>query len=56
MPVESFVRLSVAVAKSFNLLHFLIVFFGAGKKLEQPGFEYVIRKGCFREKLSSAQT
>jgi hypothetical protein len=56
MPVESFISFSVAGAKGFNLLHFLVVLFRAGKELQQPGFEYVIRKGCFREELSSTQT
>jgi hypothetical protein len=47
MAVEGFVRFAVAVAQGFNLLHFLIVFFGAGKKLKQPGFEHIIGKRCF---------
>jgi hypothetical protein len=56
VPMESFVRFSVACAQDFNLLHLLVVFFGAGKKLEQPGFEHIIRKRSFRIKLSSPQT
>jgi hypothetical protein len=54
--VKGLVGFPVASAKGFNLIHFLVVFFGVGKELQQPGFEYVIRKRRFREKLSSAQT
>jgi len=55
MPVERLVSFSVAVAKYFNLLHFLIIFFNTGKEFQQPGFEHIIRKRCFGEKLSSTQ-
>ncbi|HWF03134.1 MAG TPA: hypothetical protein VHA06_05570 [Candidatus Angelobacter sp.] len=47
MAVEGFVGFAMAVAQGFNLFHFLIVFFDAGKKLKQPGFEHIIGKRCF---------
>jgi hypothetical protein len=56
MPVERLVRCSVAIAEYLNLLHFLIIFFDTGKELQKAGFEHVIRKRCFGEKLSSTQT
>jgi hypothetical protein len=56
MPVKCFVRFPVGCAQDFNLFHFLVIFFGAGKKLEQPRFERIIRKRRFRIKLFSPQT
>ena len=47
--MKSLVGFSVAVAKYFNLLHFLVVFFGTGKKFQQPGFEQLIGKGRFEK-------
>ncbi|HET8891571.1 MAG TPA: hypothetical protein VFQ41_21910 [Candidatus Angelobacter sp.] len=39
MPVESFVRFPVALTQHLNALHFLLVFFRAGKELKQPRLE-----------------
>jgi len=51
VPMISFIGLAVAFAERFNPLHFLVVFFRAGKKLEQPSLEQFIRLGRFLEKL-----
>jgi hypothetical protein len=56
MPMEGFVRFPVECAQGFNLFHFLVIFFAAGEKLEQPRFESVIRKRRFGIKLFSPQT
>jgi hypothetical protein len=45
VPMEGLVGFPVALAQHFNLLHFLIVFFQAGKEIKQSRFEQVIRMG-----------
>lgn len=42
VPMECFVRLTVPFAKSFYLLHILVVFFRLGKELKQPRFEQIV--------------
>jgi hypothetical protein len=50
-PMKSLVGFSVALSQRFNPLHFLVVFFSAGKKLEQPCLEQFICLGRFFEKF-----
>lgn len=42
VPMECFVRLTVALTQDFNLFHILIVFFRLGKELKQPRFEQIV--------------
>ena len=42
VPMEGFVRLTVALTQDFYLLHILIVFFRLGKELKQPRFEQIV--------------
>jgi hypothetical protein len=51
VPVERLICSSMARAQRFNPLHFLVVFFGAGKKLQQPGFKQFIRLERLKEKF-----
>ena len=53
MPMKSLVRFAVVLAQFFDPLHFGVVFFRAGKELQQPGFEQLIRSRCFGKKLIS---
>ncbi|MGH9635316.1 MAG: hypothetical protein ACRD72_10835 [Candidatus Angelobacter sp.] len=46
----------MARAQRFNPLHFLVVFFGAGKKLQQPGFKQFIRLERLKEKFPAPRT
>jgi hypothetical protein len=55
VPVERLIRFPVARAQRFNPLHFLVVFFGAGKKLQQPGFEQFIRLERLKEKFPASR-
>src|SRR5882724_1560259 len=45
--MECLVRLTVALAKSFYLLHIQVVFFRLGKEFKQPLLQYVVRLRCF---------
>src|SRR6478736_10107713 len=56
VPVEGLVGFSVLITQHFNLLHFLVVFFCGSEKREEPGFEYVIRLGCFGKEFPSSRT
>jgi hypothetical protein len=56
VPVEGLVGFSVLLTQHLNMLHFLVVFFCGGKKHEEPGFEYVIRLGCFGKEFLSSRT
>jgi len=49
--MKSLIGLAVAFAQRFNPLHFLVVFFRAGKELEQPCLERLICLGRFFEKF-----
>jgi hypothetical protein len=51
VPVERLICFPVARAQRFNPLHFMVVFFGAGKKLQQPGFEQFIRLERLKEEF-----
>jgi len=51
VPVEGLVGFSVLLTQHLNLLHFLVVFFSAGKKLEQPCLEQFVCLGRFLEKF-----
>jgi hypothetical protein len=51
MAMKSLIGLAVAFAQRFNPLHFLIVFFRAGKELEQSCLEQLIRLGRLLEKF-----
>jgi hypothetical protein len=52
--MKGLVRISMSFAENFYLLHLAIVFFSAGEKLEQPGFEQLVRLGGGGKKLGSA--
>jgi hypothetical protein len=56
VPVESFIGFPVAFAQRFNALHFLIVFFRAGKELKQTRPEQFIRLGRFLKKFLATRT
>jgi hypothetical protein len=56
MAMKSFVGLTVSIAQNFYLFHLAIVFFRGGKKLQQPGFEQLIRLGRFFEKFPAPRT
>jgi hypothetical protein len=51
VPMKSLIGLAVAFAQRFNPFHFLVVFFCAGKELEQPCLEQLIRLGRLCEKF-----
>jgi hypothetical protein len=51
VPMERLICFPVARAQRFNPLHFLVIFFIAGKKLQQPGFEQFIRLERVKEKF-----
>jgi hypothetical protein len=55
MPVKSFVGFPVTFSQRLNPLHFLVVFFCAGKKLEQPCLEQLICLGRFFEKFPATR-
>lgn len=43
MAMKSLVGVTVGFAQGFYLLHLMVVFFSAGKKIEQPGFKQPVR-------------
>jgi hypothetical protein len=45
VPVKSLIGFSMRLAQRFNLLHFAVVFFPAGKELQQLGFKQFVRMG-----------
>jgi hypothetical protein len=51
VPVKSLIGLAMAFAQRFNPLHFLVVFFRAGKELKQPCLEQLICLGRLFEKF-----
>jgi hypothetical protein len=51
--MKGFVSITMGFAQSFYLLHLAIIFFRAGKKLEQPCLEQFISLGSFLEKFSA---
>lgn len=53
--MKSFVRLAMAVAQYFYLLHLIVVFFSAGKEFKQPGFKQFVRVGRPSKKLASSR-
>jgi hypothetical protein len=53
--MKSFVRVAMAFAQNFYLLHLAVFFFPAGKEFQQPGFKQLIRLGCSGKKLPSSR-
>jgi len=51
MAMKSFVRVAMAFAQLFYLLHLAIIFSSAGKKFQQPGFKHFVRVGRLGKKL-----
>jgi hypothetical protein len=49
--MKSFVGITMRFAQDFYLLHLAVIFFRAGKKLEQPCLEQFISLGSFFEKF-----
>lgn len=47
MPVEGFIGFPMAVTQNFNFFHLPVIFFRAGKKIQQPVFKNIIRLRCF---------
>jgi len=56
MAMEGFVGLTVSIAQNFYLFHLAVVFFRAGKKLQQPCLEQLIRLGRLLEKFPAPRT
>jgi hypothetical protein len=52
MTMKGFVCVTMSFAQNFYLLHLAVVFFPAGKKLQQPGFKQLVRLGRTGKKLS----
>jgi len=52
--MESFVGVTVGFSQDFYLLHLTIVFFSAGKKLQQSGFKHLVRLGRPGEEVPPA--
>jgi hypothetical protein len=52
MAMKSFVSVAMGFAQNFYLLHLAVIFFPAGKELQQPGFKQFVRLGRSHKKLS----
>jgi hypothetical protein len=53
--MKSFVGVTMAFSQSFYLLHLAVIFSSAGKELQPPGFQQIIRLGRPGEKLPSSR-
>ena len=51
VPMKRFVGVTMGFAQDFYLFHLIVIFFSAGKKLEQPGFKQLVRLRRPRKEL-----